>query len=189
VTDATPTAGSPIDELIASATPAEREAKICIAGALNVRFATLEAELAELQQQRFAGAASQSLGDVDPRRAIAEEIERVREEMRANEHTFTFRALPSKAWSDIRAAHAPREGQREVVNLETFPPALVAATCVALDGKPTEVTVEQVHALFDVLNEGQRDELFNAAWEANTGRVSVPFSAVASVVLQSSEPK
>lgn len=178
--------GSPIDDIIASATPAEREARICVAGALNARFSALEAELADLQQERFV---SSSLSDVDPRRPIAEEIERLREEMRKSEHVFTFRALDPKRWSDMRAEHAPRDGQREMFNVETFPVALIAACCVAIDGKESSLPVEKVTALFDVLNEGQRDELFNAAWEANTGRVSVPFSAVASVVLQTSEPK
>lgn len=176
---------SVVDAIIAEATPAEREAKICVAGALNARFAVLEAELADAQQQRLVS----SLGDADPRREIAEEMERLRVEMQEHEHTFTMRALPAKAWSDIRTEHGPRDGKRELFNPDTFPAALLAASCVAVDGKPTTLTAEKVSALFDVLNEGQRDTLFNAAWEANTGRVSVPFSALSSAVLQTSAQK
>lgn len=175
-----------LDDIIASATPAERDVKICVAGALNARFAVLDAELQDLQQRRFVG---DSLGEADPRRAIAEEMENLREQMKADEHTFTMRALPPKAWSDLRAAHGPREGRMERFNPETLPSALIAASCVRVDGEDVELSTDKVGELFDVLNEGQRDELFEAAWEANTGRVSVPFSAAASVVRQTSEQK
>jgi hypothetical protein len=177
--------GSVLDEIIASATPSEREAKICVAGALNARFAALEDELEGLQQQRFGG----SLGDVDPRRQIAEELERLREEMRQHEHTFTMRALEPKVWSDIRTEHGPRKDMAERFNADTLPPALVAASCVKIDGNEASLTVEKVLELFAVLNEGQRTKLFDAAWDANVDRGDVPFSALASAVLRSSEPK
>lgn len=173
-----------IDGIIASATRSEREAKICVAGALNARFAALEQQLAEMSKERVAS----SLADADPRRDVAEQLEAIRTEMRTHEHTFTMRALPPKAWSDLTAAHAAREGKRELFNVDTLPVALVAASCVKVDGDDTELSEDKVGELFDVLNEGQRDELFNTAWEANTGRVSVPFSALGSAVLASTEP-
>lgn len=176
---------SPIDDIIASATRAERDAKICVAGALNAAFAAKEAELADMQQEHYTAG---SLADVDPRREAAEELERLRAQMREHEHTFTMRALPPKDWSDLTAAHGPREGEREAFNPETFPVAIVAASCVKVDGKDAVLPEGKVAELFDVLNQGQRDELFAAAWEANTGRVSVPFSGLASVVLRSTEP-
>lgn len=169
-----------IDEIISSATRAERDTTICVAGHLNARIGVLEEQLAELHRAKVSG---DSLDDVDPRVPVAREIEAVREQMRAHEHVFTMQGLGSKEWSDLTAAHPPREDQREKFNLTTFPAALVLASCVRIDGEPAELTDDQVSRLFDALNEGQRDDLFNTAWEANTGRVSVPFSGLASAIL------
>jgi hypothetical protein len=44
------------------------------------------------------------------------------------------------------------------------------------------MTVAEVEELFDLLNEGQRDEMFGAAFNVNQEATSVPFSAGVSVV-------
>jgi hypothetical protein len=121
--------------------------------------------------------------------AVAEAIEDV--EARMVEHTIPFRlrALGPKDWSDLIAAHPPRPDTDEqtfgerVFNTETYPPALIAACCF-----DPAMTVDQVRELFEVLNEGQRNALFNGAWRANMG-IDVPFSPAASAMLRSSEPK
>lgn len=172
------------DKIVAEASRPESSVTLCTAGALNARYQSLERELEEEQRKTIT-----SLGEGGRRRELAEQIERVLDEMRAHEHTFTFRALAHKAWSDLTAAHKPREDRNELVNLATFPPACITASLVAVDGEETTATAEEVDGLFDVLNEGQIDALFNAAWEANTGGRTVPFSGLASVILQNTEQK
>lgn len=172
------------DKIVAEASRPECSVTLCTAGTLNARLQELERQLADEHQK-----VSTSLADGGQRRELAKQVESVVAEMRAHEHTFTFRALSHKAWSDLTAEHKPRDGKNEIVNLETFPLACIASSLVKLDGDDVTVTLAEVEALFDVLNEGQIDQLFNAAWEANTGGRSVPFSALASATLQSIEPK
>ena len=172
------------DKIVAGASRPERSVTLCTAGALNARLQELERTLADEHQK-----VSTSLADGGRRRELAEEIESVLSEMRAHEHTFTFRGLAHKAWSDLTAEHKPRDGKSEIVNLETFPAACIAASLVKVDDDEVTTDVEDVEKLFDVLNEGQIDQLFNAAWEANTGGRSVPFSALASATLQNTDTK
>lgn len=174
-------------EIAASATRSERSVTLCVAGHLNSRYDELERALQEASRDRGL---ERSLGDVDPRRTIAEEMESIREQMAAHEHTFILRALPGKAWSDLLLEHPPRKDTRELFNAQTLPLACVAASLVRLNGEDITTTVAELTPLWDeALNQGQRDELFGAAWEANTGAVSVPFSASASVILARTDVK
>jgi hypothetical protein len=170
-----------LGDVVKKATRAERTATVCLAGDLNARYDELEVQLQRLTVDR------DSLADGDGRVPIAEEMAQVREQMRASEHFFTFRALAPKEWSDLLAIHPPREDKQEAFNTDTFPQACVIASLVRVKNAQDdelEFTEADVEALWDgVLSQGQRNELFGAAWEANTGRVSVPFSALASVIL------
>ena len=170
------------DKIVAEASRPECSVTLCTAGALNARLQDLERQLAEEHQK-----VSTSLADGGRRVELAREVDALVEEMRAHEHTFTFRGLPHKAWSDLTAAHKPRDDRNEPVNLETFPLACIAAALVRVDDDEVTTDTEDVEKLFDVLNEGQIDQLFNAAWEANTGGRSVPFSGLASAILRSTE--
>lgn len=172
------------DKIVAESSRPECSVTLCTAGTLNARLQDLERQLADEHQK-----VATSLADGGRRRELAVEIESVLEEMRAHEHTFTFRGLPHKVWSDLTAEHKPREEKNEAVNLDTFPPACIAASLVRVDDDDATVDVAEVETLFDVLNEGQIDQLFNAAWEANTGGRSVPFSGLASAILRSTEQK
>jgi hypothetical protein len=111
--------------------------------------------------------------------------------MAAHEHDFTFQALHPKEWSDLLASHQPREDHREIFNVETFPLAACQACLHKVNGTATGTGDVDVFTelWFDKLNEGQRGDLFEAAYSANTGRVSVPFSALASVTLQRTDAK
>lgn len=175
-------------DIAQQATRAERTVRLCVAGHLNARHDELEQKLQRLVRE---SGMSDSLDDsnADARRAVAEEMETVRAQMLEHEHEFTFRALPDKTWSDLTAEHPPREDKREAFNVETFPIVCVAASLAAVNGEPTEATVADLQPLWELLNVGQRGEMFDAAWEANTGRVSVPFSALASATLRSTAAK
>jgi hypothetical protein len=172
------------DKIVAEASRPECSVTLCTAGALNARLQELERELADEHRKAVT-----SLAEGGRRQELATQIESVIDEMRAHEHTFTFRGLPHKAWSDLTAEHKPRDGKNEAVNLETFPAACITSSLVQIDGDDVQVSLEEVDAFFDVLNEGQIDQLFNAAWEANTGGRSVPFSGLASAILRNTDTK
>lgn len=168
-----------IRDIIAAAKPAEASVKLCLRGDLNSAIVDadrdLQAELGKPEAQSLAG---------NPRvNELASLIESLREQMKAAEEKFTFRAITPKAWSDLLAAHPGRAGKPEGFNLETVPGAVIAACAVS-----PEMTMADVEALIGVLNSGQRDELFDAAWRVNTKALNVPFSQAASRVLGGTGP-
>lgn len=173
-----------LDKIVAESSRPECSVTLCTAGTLNARLQHLERELGDEHAKVIT-----SMAEGGRRHELATEIESVLAEMRAHEHTFTFRGLAHKAWSDLTAAHEPRDKKNEAVNLETFPAACIAASLIKVDGDDATVDIAEVETLFDVLNEGQVDQLFNAAWEANTGGRTVPFSGLASAILRSTDTK
>lgn len=187
MSDAPSKPASPLDGIVKSATRAERTVTVCVAGDLNAQFDTLEQEL-----DRLVGEKGVSLDDpVDARRReVAEQIEDLRARMADHEHRFTFRALSSQAWSDLTAAHPARPDVREPFNRDTFPLAAVAASLVSIDDVPVTHSETDLRELWnEALNTGQCTALFEAAWEANTGRMSVPFSPLASATLAFTDKK
>ena len=175
--------GKKIGAIVAGAKLDERTVTVCTRGDLNAEIEDLQRQLVQADRDFV----KQSLADVSPARGLAERIEVLREQMRADEHVFKFRALSAKAWSDLLAEHPPRHGHDEIWNLETFPAACVAACCVEIDGEAETLDAADVEALFDVLNSKQRDDLFDGAYLANVRSADVPFSVLASKILHSTE--
>lgn len=172
------TAARGIEDILAAARPRETEITLCLAGDLAADAERLTAEIDRLG----ATYAPSSLADVDPRRELAAELDKVIAKMRQAEVTFRFRGLGRKEYSDLLAEHAPRPGTSDGQwNVETFPPALVVASCI-----DPEMTVEQGAALYEVVNDGQRGELFTAAWSANNRGTQVPTSRAVSASPSSS---
>ncbi|CBG73141.1 hypothetical protein SCAB_61201 [Streptomyces scabiei 87.22] len=163
-----------IKDILAKAKPREHTVPICLAGDVAAEVERLEAELAATSSWQ-----QQSLAEANPGIEIAEKIKDARERMAAAEVPFTFRALGAKAWSDLVAEH-PGKTPEEAWDDETLAPALVAACAI-----DPVMTPEDVDALFETLNLGQRQELINAAWSVNSEGTSVPFALHASAILAS----
>jgi hypothetical protein len=163
-----------IKDILAKARPREHTIRICLAGDVAAEVERLEAELAATQSW-----VQQSIAEAHPGIEIAEEIAAARERMREAEVAFTFRALGAKAWSDLVAQH-PSEKEEEAWDDESLAPALVAASAV-----DPVMTPEDVAALFEQINMGQRQELIQAAWTVNGEATSVPFALHASAILAS----
>jgi hypothetical protein len=164
-----------IEALLKKAKPRETTVAVYLAGDVVADIERLERQLAD------AGAAqwkADSLAATDPTKAIAEKIEAARKRLKASEAEFRFRALPDKEWSDMLAAHPPRDAEKEMFNPETFPRALIAACCV-----DPVMTPEQVDRLFGVLNQAQRNQVFDTAYEVNMEASTIPFSVTASALL------
>jgi hypothetical protein len=166
-------------DIIAGAKPAQRSVVLCLRGDLNSQIEDADREL----QQALLAPENQTL-DGSPRvRELADLIESLRDQMRQSAATFTFRAIHPKAWSDLVAAHPGRKDTFEAFDQTTLPPAAIAAC-----GIDPVMTPADVDELLTVLNAGQRDDLFEAAWRVNTKSLDIPFSAAASRVLADTEP-
>lgn len=167
-----------IRDIIATAKPAERSVSLCLRGDLNGEVETADREL----QAALKEPATQTLAGNPRINELAMLIESLREQMKDSAETFTFRAIPPKAWSDLVAAHPGRKDKQEAWNTETLPGAVIAACAVS-----PEMTLADVDDLMQVLNSGQRDDLFDAAWRVNTKSLDIPFSGAASRVLADTE--
>lgn len=162
-------------EILNAAKRAEKTVRLCLRGDLVAEFEALEAQLADLTMGVGWGN-----GD-DATAEVAERLTEIRAEMLGDTVTFTFRALKRLAWDELNAKHT---GENGLLNIDAFLPELVAASLV-----DPVMTAADLDELYDVINDGQRIALGNAAWSANTEDVAVPFSERASVVMRSREPK
>ncbi|WP_327378015.1 hypothetical protein OG393_31055 [Streptomyces sp. NBC_01216] len=163
-----------IEDILKRARPREHTVRVCIAGDVAAEVDRLEAELASLSDWKPG-----SMADQHPGIELAERISAAREQMRAAEVSFTFRALGRLEWSDLVAQH-PGQTADEAWDSKTLPLALVSACAI-----DPVMTPEQVDDLFETLNEAQRQQLIEAAWQVNGEGTSIPFSLHASAILAS----
>lgn len=173
----TPTAPD-IEAILAAAKPREVVLRQCLAGDLAAEADRLTAEL-----DRLSSFTRTSLADTDPRTELAAELDRVIDKMRAGEVEFRFRALPHKEYSDLLAEHPPVKDD-EAWNAETLPVELVAKSCIS-----PVMTLAQAGALFDVVNETGRAQLFAAAWSAQRAGTQIPTSRAVSANPSSSDAR
>jgi hypothetical protein len=163
--------------LLDAVRPPERTAFLCLREDLRAVHDQLQLELAKASRDAVT-----SLGGGAAGQDLAQRIRAIEADMDAAKVPFRFRALTPDAWSKLEDAHPAREGHDErQFNLDTFPPALIAASCV--DPVMTEADVKQ---LFEKISSGQMGVLFDAAFLVNTGRAEVPFSALASAMTSGS---
>lgn len=162
-----------IQDILKQATPRERTVNVCIRGDLAGRVESLAEDLKKVSEDWEPS----DLTEEHPGRTIAAELKKAREEARAAEEPFTLRYIGDKAYSDLIAAH-PSDSENELFNSDTFPRALIAASCI-----DPVMTEEDAVALFEVINEGEIKKLFDAAWDVHHSSDVVPFSLAASALL------
>lgn len=161
-----------IRTILDSARRREAVVRLCLRGDLIPVYEQLDADLT----RRTVTEQWDTDQPADEAAALAAEIEAVRAEMEQDSITVRFRALKRLEWEALVEAHKKRHDD-EPFNWSTFPPALIAA-CVV---DPT-MTPAEVDELLDVINESQREDLFNAAYTVNQESTAVPFSVSASAV-------
>lgn len=171
---------STFDEIMAMAAPPVAVVPLIVAGDHLAR-------IRDLEQQAADAPAPESLGDVSPAMAIAEEIARLQGEMAASAVEFHLRAMPGRQWSKFKMLQPTRgkdEAPEEFADrFFTWMCSLVSLTCVE-----PKMTPEQVGQLADKLPGSSWDRLSDEAWSLNAGVVSVPFSAAAFGLTRSSGP-
>ncbi|MET7648374.1 hypothetical protein ABZS83_33080 [Streptomyces sp. NPDC005426] len=162
-----------IKALLAKAKPRERTVKIMLDGALAGEIERLEAELVEVSQDWQPS----DLTETHPGGPIAEQIAQLRETARDSEGEFRFRYIGDEEYSSLLAAH-PSTDKDQAFDSESFPRALIAASCV-----DPVMTEDDAKALFKIINQGQIQTLFDAAWDVHNSSSLVPFSLAASALL------
>lgn len=119
---------------------------------------------------------------------IAEEIQKLEAQARESEVVFSFEALGRGAMARLQAQHPPTDAQRKEFgeeldhNPETFPPALMSATCVVpaeLHGDLAEWT--DIHENW---SNGQVTRLWRTCMLANALVADTPKSELASETLR-----
>lgn len=162
-------------DILKNARRRETTYRLCLRGDLLAEHEALEAELARITAE--GGWTASSLADTSPVVDLAQKIEALQAEMREQTVTLRFRALRRVDWEALIAEH-PGKTEDEKFDVESFAAPLVRACLV-----DPELTAAEFDDLWDdALNHEQRDEIFGAAWAANTEATSVPFSERASVV-------
>lgn len=162
-----------IDDILARAKPRERTVMVCIRGDLAGEAERVQEELARVSTDWEPG----DLADVHPGRDLAARLKELQGQIKESEEPFKLRYVGDKAYSDLMAAH-PSKDEGQAFDSETFPRALIAASCV-----DPVMSEEQVVALFEVINEGEIKKLFDAAWDVHNSSEIVPFSLLASALL------
>ncbi|MGW0626421.1 hypothetical protein [Streptomyces sp. NPDC002758] len=164
---------SSIEDILKRAKPRERTVLVCIRGDLAGEAERLAAELARTNEDWEPS----DLAESHPGRELAVKLKTVREQVKAAEVPFLLRYIGDRAYSDLLAAH-PSGKDEELFNSDTFPRALIAASCA-----DPVMSEDQVGDLFEVINEGEIKKLFDAAWDVHHASDVVPFSLAASALL------
>ncbi len=158
----------------------ETVVRIAMRGDLVAQYEMLTRQLRSALETKATGMAGAGVGDLQTR------IDQLTEEMQESVVEFTLRALPRTTrptdnrptFAELKKQHPPREVNGDLeredimagfVNALTFPDPLVRASIIdpPLDDEDWD-NLE--------ISQGQFDELVQAAWQLNQGRVDIPFS-------------
>ncbi len=169
-----------LKDRLAAAKPAERSVDVCLRGDLRAEHDRLERELS-----RVRSGVARTLGDRAEEAGLAEQIERLQEQMADEMLTITVRALSRPDWRKLVEQHPPRpdvEGDRILgANFQGLMEE--AAPLCVVDPDLDEEDWERLNA---VLSSGDFDRLFTAVWEVNREGGDVPKSRLASRVMAES---
>lgn len=167
------------EEILAKASPSTGSVHLLVGG-------ELVGEIRELERQLTNAKPPTSLGERNPATVIAEQIAALQERMRASEVEFKLQAMGGRAWDALKVLQPQREKEEDLEayagRFFDWSTIMVSRTCV-----DPVMTPEQVAQLVDRMPGSSWDELSNACWALNAGKVSVPFSAAVSALTSGSD--
>jgi hypothetical protein len=167
------------DEVRKLATRPTSVVSLCLAGELVEQIDQLERQLAK-------AAPPTNIGETSPRRAIAEQIVSLQDQMREATVEFHLRALPRRQWGVLFADQPQRKEGESAEDWEprwfAWQAKVISRTCVepAMDA-------DQVEELVDVLHYKAWATLWTKAYLLNMGEVDIPNSEAASELTRDSE--
>ena len=152
-------------EMLDGARLRELPVPIALDGIASAELDALEAEFEGLGEWE-----STSMGDVNPAIDLIARIEAARAKVRTSVVTLRFRAMGSRKYSSLVAAHPAPEGSDERYDPTTFLPVLLATCCI----EPV-MSQPQVMVLLDTVNGGQAQQMYDAALAVNEEPSPIPF--------------
>lgn len=170
-----------IDDVLGQIRLPERTYNLCTRPDLLAAWEQAEAELDAARRADTGSLAGVSAAA----KTAAKKVQQIEAEM--SEHTvpILLRARTHKEWSDLVAAHPPRDDSDDGIwNGKTFSRALLAASAV-----DPAMSVEQATALVDRLTLGQWNALQALLFDLNSEAVDIPKSSTARDVLQRSRKR
>lgn len=174
---------STFEEIQARASRPEDIVPVCMAGKLVAEHEKLERQLAELKEDPAAGI------EGDDRGELAEQIQALEEQMKADTYPFRLRALKRPAFKALLAASPPRRTEDGEIDerdrARGFDIDVLYDKLVPLSIIDPQLDDAAMRKLVDEdLTDGQFIELGNMAYFLNRGSVDVPFSRAASAILR-----
>ncbi len=141
-------------------------------------------DVQELERRLAEAPLPTSLAEQSPQSKYREQIEAAQQRAEESKVPFRLRALSGAEWMSFTAVSQPQKQPDETD--DAFQGRWFAFVCemVARTSVDPVMTPEQVHELVDHLPASSWDALAEAAWELNTRKVTVPFSAAASALTQ-----
>ena len=173
------------ERIEAEATPPEVSVSICVRGDLVAEHDRLDGELRRVRDE------DDSENRLPRAPQVAQKIRDLEDQIRDAEVEFTFRGVGRRVLTDLETAHpataeqqdAQEDGSKLSWNPQTYPPALVAASCVT----PAGITPARAEHAFETWSAGQWSKLWRACLAANFGSADPgPKSVLASVILAGS---
>jgi len=153
-----------LHDLIANASPPARTVELCLRGDLVAKLEQVTRDLALATANKDAAAVE----------SLTKTAAEVRREMAQAVIVVRFEAIPRREWLALLAEHPPRDDdatdQRVGFNAATLYEAIVRRSWVAPELAPADLD-----ALLEVVNDGQFNELADAAFSVNTRGAVVPF--------------
>lgn len=159
--------------------PNEKQVDILLEPLLKAKVEEKTREVEQLTRAEQRGRK-----DLSQKSAIKaqEELDAIMDEVRSESVTFLFRDIGRKKLDTLIAAHRPTEEMKTqwkdegnagslAYNLETFPPALIAACCV-----DPEMSLEDAQAICEEWGGGDIEALFYGALASCREQTSIPLS-------------
>lgn len=170
-----------INEILGQIRLPERTFNLCVRPDLFAQWEQAESELESARQSDAGSLAGVSAAA----KMAAKRVQQIETEMDAHTVPILLRARTHKEWSDLVAAHPPREDSDDGLwNGKTFSRALLAASAVS-----PEMSEEDASALVDKLTLGQWNSLQEVLFNLNSQAVDVPKSRSAYETLRRSRKK
>jgi hypothetical protein len=169
---------SVVDDIIAARTIKYQDAEVYLDGeawseAEALRVQALEARRAE---KAASGSDDGAYSLKSPVPALEAELDEALERLKASKVTFRFLSIPANDYDALVAAH-PSDDDEYAWDIESFPPALIAASCGPVRGPgigADHLTLKEVERLEQELDKAQFGALFQAATAAQI-RTAQPF--------------
>jgi hypothetical protein len=165
-----------MDAIMSRKKPVTKRVTIQLDADIPHRVQALQDAITEAQRY------DRSHNATDTAPALEKQMDELLAEAKGTEAEFIFASIGREAYDRIVEAHPPKPDQKKEGNQfdpETFPPALIAASCI----QPT-ITPEQAYEIFNEASNWNGAELlrlFYAALEANTETNDIPLSRSGSV--------